>query len=84
MNLINIQNLLKKMGYSFSKVSNNQEISNINHPKIKILRNLQDKNFISSLRDKMSLQTKYAIEIFETINDLGDESQKKERIKAIY
>ena len=25
----------------------------------------------------MSLQTKYATEIFETINDLGDESQKK-------
>ena len=72
------------MGYSFSKVSTNQEINKINHPKIKILRNLQDKTFISSLKDKMSLQTKYATEIFETINDLGDESQKKERIKAIY
>ena len=72
------------MGYSFSKVSTNQEINKINHPKIKILRNLQDKTFISSLKDKMSLQTKYAIEIFETINDLGDESQKKQRIKAIY
>ena len=45
-------------------------------PKIKILRNTQEKKFIPSLKEKTNLQTKYASEIFEILNDLEKKSWK--------
>lgn len=72
------------VAYSFERVSSNQKLSSLDPPKIRILRNLQDKKFISSIKEKITLQTKYAKEIFETINDLENKPQEKEKIKLIY
>ena len=72
------------VAYSFERVSSNQKLSSLDPPKIRILRNLQDKKFISSIKEKTTLQTKYAKEIFETINDLENKPQEKEKIKFIY
>ena len=70
--------------YSFERVSSNQKLSSLEPPKIRILWNLQDKKFISSIKEKITLQTKYAKEIFETINDIENKPQEKEKIKLIY
>ena len=70
MNLIIFRINFKTIAYSFERVSSNQRLSSLDPPKIRILRNLQDKKFISSIKRKNNLQTKYAKEIFETINDL--------------
>ena len=72
------------VAYSFDRVSSNQRLSSLDPPKIRILRNLQDKKFISSIKEKITLQTKYAKEIFETINDLESKPHEKEKIKLIY
>ena len=80
----NFSESFKTIAYSFERVSSNQRLSSLNPPKIRILRNSQEKSFVSSIRDKISLQTKYAKEIFETINDFDNKSEKKEKIKLIY
>ncbi len=74
----------KKMVYSFNKVSIDERLSSTNPPRIKILRNLQERNFIPSLKKEINLQSKYAKEIFEVINDLEGKSRNKQKIKSIY
>ena len=72
------------MVYSFNKVSIDERLSATNPPRIKILRNLQERNFIPSLKKEINLQSKYAKEIFEVINDLEGKSRNKQKIKSIY
>ena len=74
----------KKIIYSFNKVSINERLNSLQPPKIKILRNTQEKKFIPSLKEKTNLQTKYASEIFEILNDLEKKSQDRKKIKLIY
>ena len=74
----------KEIVYSFNKVSVNERLNSIQPPRIKVLRNSQEKGFISSLKAKTNLQTKYATEIFEIINDLGKKSKGRKKIKLIY
>ena len=74
----------KKIIYSFNKFSINERLNSLQPPKIKILRNTQEKKFISSLQEKTNLQTKYASEIFEVLNDLEKKSQDRKKIKLIY
>ena len=58
----------------------NQE-KNINHPKIKILRNLQDKKFISSLQDKTSQQKNMLLKFLRLLNDLKKITKKEKKLK---
>ena len=69
------------MVYSFNKVSIDERLSSTNPPRIKILRNLQERNFsFPSLKKEINLQSKYASEIFEVINDLEGKSRNKQKL----
>ena len=74
----------KRILNSFKKVSTNKQLSDLTPPKIRILRNSQDKNFFTSIREKISLQTKYSTEIFKIINDYENKPEEKRKIKLIY
>ncbi len=74
----------KRILNSFKKVSTNKQLSDLSPPKIRILRNSQNNNFLPSIREKISLQTKYSIEIFKIINDYENKPEEKRKIKSIY
>ena len=74
----------KRILNSFKKVSTNKQLSDLSPPKIRILRNSQNNNFLTSIREKISLQKKYSIEIFKIINDYENKPEEKRKIKSIY
>ena len=68
---------------SFEKVSTNPSISNIEPPKIRILKNSAKKGFIKEVIEKSGLQKKFAEDIFMTINEIND-LETSQKIKTIY
>jgi predicted Zn-dependent protease len=82
----NFENYKKKffnMVYSFGRVSKNSNIVNIKPPKIRVLKNSTEKNFIKELIKKSSFQKKFSEDIFMTINNV-DEIRANQKIKTIY
>ena len=82
----NFENYKKKffnMVYSFGRVSKNSNIVNIKPPKIRVLKNSTEKNFIKELIKKSSFQKKFTEDIFMTLNNV-DEIRANQKIKTIY
>ena len=79
----NYQNQFINMVNSFEKVSTNPSISNIEPPKIRILKNSAKKGFIKEVIEKSGLQKKFAEDIFMTINEIND-LETSQKIKTIY
>ena len=71
------------MVYSFGRVSKNSNIVNIKPPKIRVLKNSTEKNFIKELIKKSSFQKKFSEDIFMTLNNV-DEIRANQKIKTIY
>tara|TARA_A100001011_G_C14296605_1_gene838742 strand:- start:326 stop:1759 length:1434 start_codon:yes stop_codon:yes gene_type:complete len=71
------------MVYSFGKVSANQNVANIEPPKVRILKNSSRKGYIDDVIENSSLQKKFSKDIFMTLNEI-DNSEANKKIKTIY
>ena len=69
--------------YSFGKVSTNSSVNKIEPPKIRVIRNSPDENFIEEVIKKSGFQKKFSEDIFMTINNV-DEIKTNQKIKTIY
>ena len=69
--------------YSFGRVSTNSSIDKIEPPKIRVIRNSPDENFIKEVIKKSSFQKRFSKDIFMTINNV-DEIKTNQKIKTIY